>query len=235
MSRRSGTGTGASASGRNGKRTRRQKTPEASRYKVTRSRRPNKDSKAPSQKATCYSLSLTRTTQLIAYNHGTSRRRVFEPSTPRRVSQRSHITCARCTLWRVRAGAVIWRSGLPSAAYVHCQNSFEHRLTLYTVNAPLSAAHALAVVDATIYRHEFINIFRHSHAIALHPSEVRVLELLGPASVARDDAAGQVFLARDVMSRLQKFAMDARRQSPPHRYHHRPRHSMVFAPERMRS
>ncbi|KZV76572.1 hypothetical protein PENSPDRAFT_679927 [Peniophora sp. CONT] len=90
------------------------------------------------------------------------------------------------------------------------------QVCLVQLNAPLSAAHALAVVDATIYRHEFINIFRHSHAVALHPSEMRVLELLGPASVARDEASGQVFLARDVISRLSALNDPRRRMSHGH-------------------
>ncbi|VDB92446.1 unnamed protein product [Peniophora sp. CBMAI 1063] len=90
------------------------------------------------------------------------------------------------------------------------------QVCLVQLNAPLSTAHALSVVDATIYRHEFINIFRHSHDIALHPSEVRVLELLGPASVARDEAAGQVFLARDVMARLGALNDPRRRMSHGH-------------------
>ncbi|KAI0036225.1 hypothetical protein K488DRAFT_33802, partial [Vararia minispora EC-137] len=70
---------------------------------------------------------------------------------------------------------------------------------------------ALSAVEATVYRHEFINIFRHSHAALLHPSDMRILERLEPAAVARDEQAGAVFLARDVMARLGRLTDPRRR------------------------
>ena len=95
---------------------------------------------------------------------------------------------------------------------------------------------ALMAADVHVFRHEFITQFRYSHRATVHPADMHILEPIADGATLYEEDKGTVFLARDVMSRLQKFAMDARRQSPPHRFHHRPRHSMAFAqPSRMRS
>ncbi|KAI0316072.1 hypothetical protein OF83DRAFT_292886 [Amylostereum chailletii] len=75
-----------------------------------------------------------------------------------------------------------------------------------------STCFALSAVEANVYRHEFINIFRHSHRAILHPSDVRVLELIDDANVLHEEDKGTALLSRDVMERLRKLT-DRRRTS----------------------
>ncbi|KAI9453121.1 hypothetical protein F5148DRAFT_963626, partial [Russula earlei] len=64
---------------------------------------------------------------------------------------------------------------------------------------------ALSAVEAQIYAHEFITIFRYSHPAVFHPSEIRILEWLDEHSVLDEADKGTVFLARDVMERLRRL------------------------------
>ncbi|KAH9005643.1 hypothetical protein EDB86DRAFT_2795958 [Lactarius hatsudake] len=64
---------------------------------------------------------------------------------------------------------------------------------------------ALSAVEAQIYAHEFITIFRYSHPAVLHPSDIRILEWLDEQSVLDEADKGTVFLARDVMERLRRL------------------------------
>jgi len=64
---------------------------------------------------------------------------------------------------------------------------------------------ALTAVEAQIYAHEFITIFRYSHPAVLHPSDIRILEWLDEQSVLDEADKGTVFLARDVMERLRRL------------------------------
>jgi len=64
---------------------------------------------------------------------------------------------------------------------------------------------ALSAVEARIYAHEFITIFRYSHPAVLHPSDIRILEWLDEQSVLDEEDKGTVFLARDVMQRLRRL------------------------------
>jgi len=64
---------------------------------------------------------------------------------------------------------------------------------------------ALSAIEAQIYAHEFITIFRYSHPAVLHPSAIRILEWLDDRSVLDEEDKGTVFLARDVMERLRRL------------------------------
>ena len=64
---------------------------------------------------------------------------------------------------------------------------------------------ALSAIEAQIYAHEFITIFRYSHPALLHPSDIRILEWLDEQSVLDEEDKGTVFLARDVMERLRRL------------------------------
>ncbi|KAI0056608.1 hypothetical protein BV25DRAFT_1772438, partial [Artomyces pyxidatus] len=64
---------------------------------------------------------------------------------------------------------------------------------------------ALAAVEAKIYCHEFITIFRYSHPAVIHPADFRVLEWLSEHSVLHEEEKETVFLARDVMDRLRRL------------------------------
>lgn len=91
------------------------------------------------------------------------------------------------------------------------------------------------VADVHVFRHEFITQFRYSHRATLHPADVHILESIEDHCTLYEEDKGTVFLARDVMTRLQRLTIDARRQSPPHRYLHRPRHSMHAIPVHLSS
>ena len=82
--------------------------------------------------------------------------------------------------------------------------------SLFFISVCSSLAHeschsALSVVEAQIYAHEFITIFRYSHPALLHPSDIRILEWLDEQSVLDEADKGTVFLARDVMERLRRL------------------------------
>ncbi|KAI0042798.1 hypothetical protein FA95DRAFT_1464042, partial [Auriscalpium vulgare] len=64
---------------------------------------------------------------------------------------------------------------------------------------------ALSAVEAKIYCHEFITIFRYSHPAVIHPADFRVVEWLSEQSVLYEEEKETVFLARDVMDRLRRL------------------------------
>ncbi|KAI0747026.1 hypothetical protein C8Q80DRAFT_1121689 [Daedaleopsis nitida] len=98
---------------------------------------------------------------------------------------------------------------------------------------------ALMAADVHVFRHEFITLFRYSHRTTVHPADLAILEPIGEDSTLYEEDRGTVFLARDVVARMQRLTMDARRQPPPHRYTQRSRHhmsmSMPVSASRMRS
>ncbi len=84
------------------------------------------------------------------------------------------------------------------------------------------------VADVHVFRHEFITQFRYSHHATVHPADMHILEPIEEHCTLYEEEKGTVFLARDVMTRMQKLSMQARRPVPlrAQRYLHRPRHSM---------
>jgi hypothetical protein len=90
----------------------------------------------------------------------------------------------------------------------HCPPVTRRGLVPYPVCSSLAheGCHsALSAVEAQIYAHEFITIFRYSHPAVLHPSDIRILEWLDEQSVLDEADKGTVFLARDVMERLRRL------------------------------
>jgi hypothetical protein len=84
---------------------------------------------------------------------------------------------------------------------------------------------ALSAVEAQIYAHEFVTIFRYSHPAVLHPSDIRILEWIDEQSVLNEADKGTVFLARDIMERLRRLTdrrlsvgSTARPPPPPTRF-----------------
>ncbi|KAI0777184.1 hypothetical protein BD413DRAFT_458677, partial [Trametes elegans] len=78
--------------------------------------------------------------------------------------------------------------------------------------APQGAmASALMAADVAVFRHEFITLFRYSHRATVHPADLAILEPIADHCTLYEEDKGTVFLARDVMARLQKLSMDARR------------------------
>ena len=80
-----------------------------------------------------------------------------------------------------------------------------HINTVCSSLAHESCHSALSAIEAQIYAHEFITIFRYSHPAVLHPSDIRILEWIDEQSVLDEEDKGTVFLARDVMERLRRL------------------------------
>ena len=66
------------------------------------------------------------------------------------------------------------------------------------------------VADVHVFRHEFITQFRFSHRTTVHPADMHILEPIADHSTLYEEDKGTVFLARDVVARLQKHSMAAR-------------------------
>jgi hypothetical protein len=62
-------------------------------------------------------------------------------------------------------------------------------------------------VDAIIFAHEFINIFRFSHCTVVHPADIRVIDPIDDDSARYEEENGTVFLAKDVMERFSKLTV----------------------------
>ena len=101
-------------------------------------------------------------------------------------------------------GELLPPSPVPS---VHLKSvpPFSFCFTVCSSLAHESCHSALSAVEAQIYAHEFITIFRYSHPAVLHPSDIRILEWLDEQSVLDEADKGTVFLARDVMERLSRL------------------------------
>lgn len=91
---------------------------------------------------------------------------------------------------------------------------------------------ALMAADVAVFRHEFITQFRYSHSATVHPADMHILEPIADHCTLYEEDKGTVFLARDVMARLTKLTMAARR---PAYQAHRPRHSLSPPRTRMRA
>lgn len=74
-----------------------------------------------------------------------------------------------------------------------------------------SMSSALVPSDVHIFRHEFITQFRFSHSAALHPADLHILEPIDEAHTLYEEDKGIVFLARELMARLQKLTFDSQR------------------------
>jgi len=73
------------------------------------------------------------------------------------------------------------------------------------VQVPLTTPSALNVVDAKIFRHEFITIFRHSETKTLHPADISIIEPINDYHVLYEEDSGTVFVARELLDRMRKM------------------------------
>ena len=78
-------------------------------------------------------------------------------------------------------------------------------------------ASALMAADVRVFRHEFITQFRFSHRATVHPADMHILEPIAEHATLYEADKGTVFLARDVVARLQRHALAARRAPAPAR------------------
>ncbi|KAI0634821.1 hypothetical protein C8Q77DRAFT_1025322, partial [Trametes polyzona] len=70
---------------------------------------------------------------------------------------------------------------------------------------------ALMAADVNVFRHEFITLFRYSHSASVHPADMHILEPIAEHATLYEEDKGTVFLAREVVDRLQKLTFAARR------------------------
>ncbi|KAF8650361.1 hypothetical protein AX16_005274 [Volvariella volvacea WC 439] len=73
-----------------------------------------------------------------------------------------------------------------------------------TVETPLTPLSKTTTVK--LFRHEFITIFRYSETLALHPSEMHIIEPIDDSLTRYEPDSETLFLARDLMDRLRKLS-----------------------------
>ncbi|KAF8067505.1 hypothetical protein FPV67DRAFT_1492310 [Lyophyllum atratum] len=76
-------------------------------------------------------------------------------------------------------------------------------LVQVSLDTPTSA---LTTVDVKIFRHEFITIFRLSETKTLHPADISIIEPINEFHTRYEEENETVFLARELMGRLQKMS-----------------------------
>ena len=84
--------------------------------------------------------------------------------------------------------------------------------------------------DVRVFRHEFITQFRFSHRATVHPADMHILEPIAEHATLYEADKGTVFLARDVMAKIQRLTMDSRRTGVGRYY--RPRQSSAMSMSR---
>lgn len=95
-------------------------------------------------------------------------------------------------------------------------------LTSSTVSVPSSKSSrtlgltSLTPVEASVFRHEFINIFRWSHETTLHPDDIRIVEAIDEKDIRYEEENGTVFMAKNVMESLRKAMHMSDRRMPVH-------------------
>ncbi|KAI6158561.1 hypothetical protein EDD17DRAFT_1423664, partial [Pisolithus thermaeus] len=58
------------------------------------------------------------------------------------------------------------------------------------------------MLDVSIFRHEFVSMWRYSHTVQIYPSEIGAFVALDTQSVRYEEDSGTIFLAKDLMWRL---------------------------------
>ncbi|KAL6303304.1 hypothetical protein BKA93DRAFT_789101 [Sparassis latifolia] len=87
---------------------------------------------------------------------------------------------------------------------------------------------ALMASDVNVFRHEFITQFRYSHSTTVHPADLHILEPIDDRCTLYEEEKGTVFLARDIMDRLQKLTQGSHRpMHATHAAHYRRRNSLL--------
>ena len=74
---------------------------------------------------------------------------------------------------------------------------------------------ATSPFNLSIFRHEFISIWRYSHTVQLFPADFRVLLPLDESAVRYEEDSGIVFLAKDLMSRLKNIIDESTKAAAP--------------------
>lgn len=79
---------------------------------------------------------------------------------------------------------------------------------LVQITTPRSMDSTSVMLDVSIFRHEFVSMWRYSHTVQIYPSEIGAFVALDTQSVRYEEDSGTIFLAKDLMWRLKGF-MDA--------------------------
>ncbi|PCH44771.1 hypothetical protein WOLCODRAFT_27030 [Wolfiporia cocos MD-104 SS10] len=80
---------------------------------------------------------------------------------------------------------------------------------VYLVQVPPTPPSALLPSSVHVFRHEFITQFRFSHAACVHPAELHILEPIDERHTLYEADKGTVFLARELLARLQTLSRGA--------------------------
>lgn len=76
---------------------------------------------------------------------------------------------------------------------------------LVQVTTPRSMDSTSVMLDVSIFRHEFVSMWRFSHRLQLYPSEIGTFVAIDAQSVRYEEDSGTIFLAKDLMWRLKGF------------------------------
>ncbi|KAF8650360.1 hypothetical protein AX16_005274 [Volvariella volvacea WC 439] len=94
---------------------------------------------------------------------------------------------------------------LPTVAVGHFAFARVHgEVCLIQLETPLTPLSKTTTVK--LFRHEFITIFRYSETLALHPSEMHIIEPIDDSLTRYEPDSETLFLARDLMDRLRKLS-----------------------------
>ncbi|KAI6045281.1 hypothetical protein EDC04DRAFT_138131 [Pisolithus marmoratus] len=83
---------------------------------------------------------------------------------------------------------------------------------LVQITTPRSMDPTSVPLDVSVFRHEFVSMWRYSHTVQLYPSEIGAFVALDRQSVRYEEDSGTIFLAKDLMCHLKGF-MDASTKS----------------------
>ncbi|KAF9012866.1 hypothetical protein BDZ89DRAFT_1077194 [Hymenopellis radicata] len=72
-----------------------------------------------------------------------------------------------------------------------------HLVRLVNADSETPTTHP-ELITLHLFRHEFISIFRHAGSTTVHPSELRILQVVDDASTRYEEEHGVVFLERRV-------------------------------------
>ncbi|PPQ88561.1 hypothetical protein CVT25_009941 [Psilocybe cyanescens] len=82
---------------------------------------------------------------------------------------------------------------------------------IHLVQASCSSSKSpIAPVDVKVFQHEFIHIFRFSEHRTVHPTDICFLETIDDQHAFYQEEDEKVYLAKEIMQRMQKYNCDPR-------------------------
>ncbi|KAL1740975.1 hypothetical protein HDZ31DRAFT_46410 [Schizophyllum fasciatum] len=70
---------------------------------------------------------------------------------------------------------------------------------------PSTPLTGLTAVDVKVFRHDCVSVFRLAGTLAVHPADLRILEVLADEGTLYEEHSGTVFLAKENIDRLRKM------------------------------